>query len=99
MVSGTSEHFTEMQMSSKCIPVQQLDVAHGALHQGFRGDAAVLGPQLLFQRAAVDADADGDVPAGGRLPPRHCTRSSPPMLPGLMRMASIPRSAHISASW
>ena len=44
------------------IAVQQLYVAHGALHQGFRRDAAVFGPQVLFQRAAVDANADGDVP-------------------------------------
>ena len=36
-------------------------MAHGALHQRLGGDAAVLGPQLLFQGPAVDADADGDV--------------------------------------
>ena len=35
-------------------------MSHGALHQGLGGDTAVLGPQLLFQRAAVDTDADGD---------------------------------------
>ena len=35
-------------------------VAHGALHQSLGGDAAVLRPQLLFQGAAVDADADGN---------------------------------------
>ena len=36
-------------------------VAHSALHQGLGGDAAVLCPQLLLQRTAVDADADGNV--------------------------------------
>ena len=36
-------------------------MAHGALYQRLGGHTAVLGPQLLFQRAAVDADADGDV--------------------------------------
>ena len=35
-------------------------MAHGALHQGLGGDAAVFCPQLLFQGPAVDADADGD---------------------------------------
>ena len=37
-------------------------MAHGAVHQRLRRDAAVPGQQFLFQRAAVDADADGDAP-------------------------------------
>ena len=41
--------------------LQQRHMAHGALHQGLRGDAAVLIPQLLLQGAAIDADADGDM--------------------------------------
>ena len=43
------------------IAVQQLYVAHGALYQRLGCHTAVLGPQLLFQRATVDADADRDV--------------------------------------
>ena len=35
-------------------------VAHGALHQSLGSDTTVLCPQLLFQRAAVDADANGN---------------------------------------
>ena len=37
-------------------------MAHGALHQRLGGDAAVFRPELPFQRAAVDANADGDAP-------------------------------------
>ena len=40
--------------------VQEMYVAHSTLHQGLRGDAAVLGPQALFQGAAVDTHPDGD---------------------------------------
>ena len=42
--------------------VQQLHMTHGALHQRFRRDAAVFLQHLLFQRAAVDAYANGDAP-------------------------------------
>ena len=40
--------------------VQKGHVAHGALHQCLCRDAAVFGPQVLFQRSAVDPNADGD---------------------------------------
>ena len=33
----------------------------GALHHGLRHGSAVLGQDVLFQAAAVDADADGDI--------------------------------------
>ena len=36
-------------------------MTHGAVHQRLRRYAAVLFQQRLFQRAAVDADADGDM--------------------------------------
>ena len=54
----------------KIIAVQQLYMAHSTFHQRLCRHAAVSGPQLLFQRAAVDADADGDIfqPADFR----HC---------------------------
>ena len=35
-------------------------MGHGALHQSFRRGSAVFPENVLFQRAAVDADADGD---------------------------------------
>ena len=40
---------------------QQAHMVQGALHHGFRGRGTVLGKNVLFQAAAVDADADGDV--------------------------------------
>jgi len=36
-------------------------VIQGALHHGLRHGSAVLGQDVLFQAAAVDADADGDI--------------------------------------
>ena len=45
----------------KAAVVQQPYMAHGAVHQRLRRYAAVLFQQRLFQRAAVDADADGDM--------------------------------------
>ncbi len=48
--------------------VEQLDVAEGGFHQGFRADLAVFGQDVLLQTAPVDADADGDIllPTGVR---------------------------------
>ena len=41
------------------------DLVQSALHKPLRGDAAVFGDQFLFQRAAVDADPDGNLPLLG----------------------------------
>ena len=40
---------------------QQTDMVQSALHHRFRHRCAVLGEDVLFQTAAVDADADGDI--------------------------------------
>ena len=40
---------------------QQVDMVQSALHHRFRHRCAVLGEDVLFQTAAVDADADGDI--------------------------------------
>ena len=50
----------------KVVPLQQGNVAEGGLHQRFGGHSAVFRQDGLFQRAAVDSDADGDAapPAG-----------------------------------
>mgnify|MGYP003022422350 FL=1 len=40
---------------------QQVDMVQSALHHRFRHRRAVLGEDVLFQTAAVDADADGDI--------------------------------------
>lgn len=50
-------------------------MTHGALYQSLCGDAAVFRPQLLFQRAAVNADPDGDAPFPTGL--RHCPHILP----------------------
>ena len=41
---------------------QQGCVPQSAFHQCLGGDATILGLQILFQGAAIDADADGDMP-------------------------------------
>src|SRR6266540_4753639 len=46
--------------------LEDADLEHGGFDQCLRGGPAVLGQQLLLQRAGVDADPDGD-PAGRRL--------------------------------
>lgn len=40
---------------------QQPHMVQSAFHHSFRGGCAVAGQNVLFQTAAVDADADGDV--------------------------------------
>ena len=40
---------------------QQVDMIQSALHHRFRHRCAVLGEDVLFQTAAVDTDADGDI--------------------------------------
>ena len=41
--------------------LQQTDMVQRALHHGFGDGGTVLGEDVLFQTAAVDADADGDI--------------------------------------
>ena len=40
---------------------QQAHMVQCALHHGFRGGGAIFGKDMLFQTAAVHADADGDI--------------------------------------
>ena len=56
---GTLLDLIEMTMLSKVVLLQKAHMVHGAFHHGLRGRGAVLGQDLLFQAAAVDADADG----------------------------------------
>ena len=42
-------------------------MSHGAFYQCFRCHAVVFRPQFLFQRSAVDADPDRDIPPRARL--------------------------------
>ncbi len=51
----------------EAFPLQQLEVAEGAGHHGFRGRAAEGFQQVLLQASAVDPDADGDSLLAGLL--------------------------------
>ncbi len=88
------EHFTEMQISSNPQSFSSVHVAHGAFHQRFAREAAVLFEQVLFQRAAVDADADGNATLLRQASATSRTRAAAPMLPGLMRSLSTPPATH-----
>ena len=76
---------------------QQAYMVQSAFHHGFRGGCAVAGQNMLFQTAAVDADADGDVLLLAGI--HHCLY--PVIIADiarLIRILSTPTSAQASAA-
>ena len=96
MVSGTSEHLTEMQISSKSNLLRR-----ATWPMALSTSASAVTPPYLA-RSSFSKDPPLTPMRMGMPLLRHMsatalTLSSPPMLPGLMRMASMPRSAHARA--
>ena len=76
--------------------LQNADMVERAFDQRFRAGLAIFFEQVLFEAAGIDPDADrAAIGAAAAITSR--TRSSEPMLPGLMRRHAAPASAASSA--
>ena len=92
MVNGTSEHLTEMQISSKS---NRLSNATWPMALSTKA-SAVTPPYLArssFSSEPPLTPMRMGMPFWRQMSATALTFSSPPMLPGLMRMASMPRWA------
>lgn len=96
MVRGTSEHLTEMQMSSKSNLFKR-----ATWPMALSTNASAVTPPYLARRSFSRDPPLTPMRMGmdfwRQMSATAFTFSSPPMLPGLMRMASMPRSAHAKA--
>ena len=97
MFTGTREHFTEMQMSSnpqsfsRCTWPMALSTSACAVTPPYRVSSSFSSePPLTPMRMGMPRSRQASATAR--------TRSFAPMLPGLMRILSIPPCTHSSAS-
>ena len=97
MVTGTEEHLTEMQIS-----VKSNFSSRAAWPRALSVRASGVAPPCFF-RSSFSSEPPLTPMRMGMCPSRQAsatafTRSSPPMLPGLIRILSIPWAAHSRAS-
>ena len=91
MLSGTSELLTEMRDLGKIELFKQPHMSERALDKRLGRHVAIFCEQFLFKRAAVHADADGNLVFTAGVYDRLDAVLLRPMLPGLMRILSAPR--------
>ena len=97
MVTGTEEHLTEMQIS-----VKSNFSSSAAWPSALSARASLVAPPYFFSssfsRDPPLTPMRMGIPARRQASATACTRSSPPMLPGLRRILSMPWATHSRAS-